>query len=288
MKSLCLIPAMVPRVAGGRGRKRFLAVVLAALLAFSLVAPRSARAQLNPLGGIAAVFNAVHQTANRILVFINTVMRPELEGVREASEALRAFLHLLQNLWERVVWPLPEIQRARNLAQQLIATFRARLLDLYAIGVNSARLPNAARLESVMRNRQVRDHGRLVSAFEEAFGALPAAIDLHAEERNLIDIDDALAIDQLMTLKMADAAADRALRAAEAIEDEAVETAPGPAAMASAAALIGAVQSQAHLRKMIAGQLRQEAARLAHDAMLLKRGARFTRESRDKLTGLNR
>jgi hypothetical protein len=39
---------------------------------------------------------------------------------------------------------------------------------------------------------------------------------------------------------------------------------------------------------MIAGQLRQEAARLAHDTMVLKRGATFTQESRTKMTELNR
>jgi hypothetical protein len=127
-----------------------------------------------------------------------------------------------------------------------------------------------------------------VSAFQQAFGTLPAAVDVHPEERNLIDVDDALAIDQLMTLKMGDAAADQVLQAAAAIEDEATEMAPGTAAMVSAAAYIAAVQSQAHIQKMIAGQLRQEAARLAHDTMLLKRGATFTRESRNKVTDLNR
>jgi hypothetical protein len=139
-----------------------------------------------------------------------------------------------------------------------------------------------------MRNRQVNDHGQLVSAFQQAFGTLPAAADVHPEERNLIDVDDALAIDQLMTLKMGDAAADQVLQAAEAIEDEATEMAPGTAAMVSAAAYIAAVQSQAHIQKMIAGQLRQEAARLAHDTMLLKRSATFTRESRNKVTDLSR
>ena len=58
--------------------------------------------------------------------------------------------------------------------------------------------------------------------------------------------------------------------------------------MVSAAAYIASVESHAHMQKMIAGQLRQEAARLAHDTMVLKRGATFTRESRNKITDLNR
>ena len=44
----------------------------------------------------------------------------------------------------------------------------------------------------------------------------------------------------------------------------------------------------AHIQKMIAGQLRQEAARLAHDTMSLKRASVFTRESRSKVQEMNR
>ncbi len=288
MKALFLISAMVLCATSRSGGRKFLAVGLVGMLAVAMVVPQPAHAQLDPLIGITGAFNAVNQAANSILSFINDTMRPELEGIQAASEALREFVGQLRNLWEQVVWPISEINRARGLAQQLIGAFRGPLNGLYSIGVNSAQLPNPARLESVMRNRQVNDHGQLVSAFQQAFGTLPAAVDVHPEERNLIDVDDALAIDQLMTLKMGDAAADQVLRAATAIEDEATEMAPGTAAMVSAAAYIAAVQSQAHIQKMIAGQLRQEAARLAHDTMLLKRSATFTRESRNKVTDLNR
>jgi hypothetical protein len=268
------------------GRK-VLAVGLVGVLAVVMIAPQPIQAQVNPFSGITGVFNAVNQTANRILDFISNTMRPELEGIRGASEALREFLGQLRNLWEQVVWPISEINRARGLAQQLIATFRGPLNGLYSISVNSAQLPDSIRLESVIRNRQVGDHAALLGAFQQAFGTLPAPADAHPEERNLIDVDDALAVDQLMTLKMADAAADQVLLAAEAIEDEGTRMAPGTAAMSSAAAYIAAVQSQAHVQKMIAGQLRQEAARLAHDMALVKRNATFTRESRNKVTELN-
>jgi hypothetical protein len=127
-----------------------------------------------------------------------------------------------------------------------------------------------------------------VNSFQQTYGALPAPADAHPEERNLIDADDALAIDQLMTLKMADAAADEVLQAAQAIEDESTSTAPGTAAMLSAAAYIASVESQAYMQKMLAGQLRQEAARLAHDTMTLKRTASFARDSRNSITDLNR
>ena len=267
--------------------KKLTALSLALLLAFSVAVPQPAHAQLS-LGGITGAFNVVSQAANGILNFINNTMRPLLEGVQASAQALQGFLNQLRNLWEQIVWPLSEISRARGLAANLIATFRGMLNNLYSIGVNSAQLTNPSRLESVMRNRQTGDHAQLMSEFQRTFGALPAPSEVHPQERNLIDVDDALAIGQLMTLKLGDASAEQTLRAAEAIEDEATRMAPGTAAMASAAAYIAAVQSQAHIQKMLAGQLRQEAARLAHDTMALKRGAIFARESRSKASELNK
>jgi hypothetical protein len=263
------------------------ALSLALLLAFAVAVPQPAHAQLS-LGGITGAFNVVSQAANGILNFINNTMRPLLEGVQASAQALQGFLNQLRSLWEQIVWPLSEISRARALAANLIATFRGMLNNLYSIGVNSAQLTNPSRLESVMRNRQTGDHAQLMSEFQRTFGALPAPSEVHPQERNLIDVDDALAIGQLMTLKLGDASAEQTLRAAEAIEDEATRMAPGTAAMASAAAYIAAVQSQAHIQKMLAGQLRQEAARLAHDTMALKRGAIFARESRNKASELNK
>lgn len=288
MKMLLLMSATLLFVTSKPGATKVMVCGLVLTLAFAMVAPQPALAQINPFGGITAIFNTVNQVANNILGFINNTMRPLLEGIQSATQALRGFLDQLRNLWEQIVWPISEINRARVLAQQLIGTFRGLLNSLYSIGVNSAQLPNPSRLEDLMRNRQVGDHGQLVAAYQQTFGTLPPPADVHLEERNLIDVDDALAIDQLMTLKMGDAAADQVLQAAEAIEDEATRLAPGTAAMVSAAAYIASVQSQAHMQKMIAGQMRQEAARLAHETMLLKRGAVFTRETRTKVTELNR
>lgn len=267
---------------------RVVALLLVALLFCAMVAPQPAYAQLGGLGGITNIFNTVNQVANNILNFIQNTMKPILQGIQSAAQALQNFLSQLRNLWEQIVWPIAEINRAKALAQQLIGTFRGLLNNLYSIGVHSAQLPNPSRLEAVMRNRQVGDHGQLINAYRQAFGSLPAPADVHPEERTLIDVDDALAIDQLMTLKMGDAGADQVLQAAEAVENEATRLAPGTAAMASAAAYVAAVQSQAHMQKMIAGQLRQEAARFAHETMGLKRSASFTRESRNKVTDLNK
>ena len=265
---------------------KVIALGMVGLLLFGLLlAPQPAFAQFD---GLTSVFGLVNQAVSALQTFISNVMKPLLEDIQSAAQALQRFLTQLRQLWEEIVWPLQAIAQAKALALQLIGLFRGPLNGLYGIDVNSAQLPNPAALESIMRNKQAGDRGALASAYGQVFGALPAVSDAHPEERNLIDADDAMAIDQLMTLKMADAGADQVLAAAQAVENEASRFAPGTAAMATASAYSAAIQSQAHMQKMIAGQLRQEAARLAHDNMAIKRGADFTRESRDKITNLNK
>jgi hypothetical protein len=287
---IVLILAAGFSVAGARpsGTKMLALAMATVMICGLLFVPQPAYGQFGGLGGITSIFNAVNQAMQALQNFLNNVMRPLLDSIRAASQGLQSFLNQLQQLWTQVVWPAQAINQAKALAQHLIATFRGVLNGLYGTGVNSAQLANPAALEIVMRNKQVADQGALAGAYSSTFGALPAVGDAHPEERNLIDADDAMAIDQLMTLKMADASADQVLQAAQAIENEATRLAPGTAAMVSASAYIAVVQSQAHMQKMIAGQLRQEAARMAHDTMTMKRSAIFTRESRDKMTDLNK
>src|SRR5262245_21801460 len=144
MKILLLLSAAFLLAPGRLFGTKILAIGLAGLLVFAMVVPQPAQAQFNPLAGITAIFNAVNQVANNILNFINNTMRPLLEGIQSAAQALRGFLDQLRNLWEQVVWPISEINRARGLAQQLIGTFRGLLNNLYSIGVNSAQLPKGS------------------------------------------------------------------------------------------------------------------------------------------------
>jgi hypothetical protein len=201
---------------------------------------------------------------------------------------VQGILGTLRSFWEQMVWPVSEINRIRGLVQQLIAQFTNLLESLYKINVDSAQLPNPRQLEAIMRNKSTGDLPVLRSAFTATFGAVPTPGDAHPEESDLMDVDDAMAIDHLMMLKMADAGADRTIIAAEAIAEHGLIVAPGTAAYSTAAAHIAALQSYAHLQKMIASALRQEAARLGHDTMALKRNAEFTRDTRAKTLQLNR
>lgn len=92
----------------------------------------------------------------------------------------------------------------------------------------------------------------------------------------MMDMDDALALDNLKTLKESDAADDLTLEAANNIENGASQAAPGSAPFLTASAVTSSIVSQALTQKMLAAELREEAAHLAHENVLRKRGASMT------------
>lgn len=265
-----------------------MAVVVVSILMVGMVVPQPAYAQGGLLSGITGILGGLNSAVTALQSFINNVMRPILESIRAASAAVQTILSTLRDFFEQVVWPIAEINRIRGLVQQLIGLFTGVLNGLYSINVNSAQLPNPRQLEAIMRNKNPGDLAALRSAFVQTYGAVPRAADAHQQERDLIDVDDAMSIDHLMMLKMADAGADQTVAAAGAIQEHGLVVAPGTAAYSTAAAHIATLQSNAHIQKMIASALRQEAARLGHDTMAVKRSATFTRESRAKTTELSR
>lgn len=70
------------------------------------------------------------------------------------------------------------------------------------------------------------------------------------------------------------------------IEDEAAQAAPGSAALLSSAGLAAAVENQAMMQKMLAAELREEAAILAHTNALRKRQADMAGQFRQDTTTL--
>jgi hypothetical protein len=162
----------------------------------------------------------------------------------------------------------------------MIAQFRGILVALMRVNVSSAELPNPTALESVIRNRATGDFAQLEAAFRQTYRNLPATTAAHPVDRELMDMDDATALANLKTLKASDRMVDAMMTAADAIEDEGRGMAPGSAPYLAGAGFAAAVKSQAMMQRMIAGAIRQEAARIAHDNTLRKRHATFTDEFR--------
>jgi len=246
--------------------RRVVALILVGTVAVTVVAP-PANAQL----GIGPVIAA----ATAVVTLINNTIGGLLNTVRGTIGSINDVLTQFDNLWEQVVYPLQLINQARALVSSMIAQYRGLLTALLQVNVSSAQLPNPVALESIIRDRNTGDFAQLTNAFGQTYRAIPQATDAHPMERNLADIDDAMALANLKTLKASDAMVDQMMAAANVIEDEGVSLAPGSAPYLAGAGMIASVKSQAMMQRMVAAAIRQEAARVAHDNTVRKRNAMF-------------
>ena len=254
--------------------RQVVAVTLAGALAFIVVAP-PAKAQL----GIPAIIAAAAQ----VVATIVNVIGPLLGANQRTISAINRVLNQFRNLWEQVVYPPQSINRVLALVSSMIAQFRGPLTGLMRVNVSSAQLPNPVFLESIIRNRGAGDYAQLTNAFGQTYRAIPQPADAHPMERDLADIDDAMALANLKTLKASDAVVDQMMAAADAIENEGVNMAPGSAPFLAAAGITASVKSQAMMQRMIAAAIRQEAARVAHDNTVRKRNAMFGAQFRNDM-----
>lgn len=251
-----------------RTRRQVLALALAGVLAVGLVSPPPAAAQGSLVAAIQSVLNV-----------INGLIKTALNSVNSVRAAV-------SNFYQQVTWPVALINQAKAMVTLMIGQYRGLMQSIFSIDLRSATLPNPSALEYVMRNHQTNDFASLATSFGNTYRAVPAATAVSAADRTMMDMDDALAVDNLKTLKESDAADDLTLRAADNIENAASQAAPGSAPFLTATAVVASIQSQALTQKILAAELRQAAARLAHENALRKRGATMTGDVNTQILNL--
>jgi len=180
--------------------RRVVALTLVGAVALTMVAP-PARAQL----GIPAVIAAAAAVVN----LINNTIGGLLNAVRSTIGSINGVLTQFDRLWEQVVFPLQLINQARALVSSMIAQYRGLLTSLLRTNVASAQLPNPVALETIIRDRNAGNFPQLTNAFAQTYRAIPQPTDAHPMERDLADIDDAMALANLKTLKASDAMVDQ-------------------------------------------------------------------------------
>lgn len=248
------------------GRRRStIAVVLVMLLAIGLVAPPQAKAQIGAAGVAAAAAAVVSLITNTIGSLLGTT-----NGL---LGSINSFFQALVNLWQKTVYPIALINQSRMLVMQLIAQFRGLVTAIANVNVRSATLPNPSALEVIMRNGSIGDFAQFNQAYRTTYQQLPPVADIDPGDRQRVDMSDALAMDTLKTLKASDGVVSQTLQASQIIEDEAAQAAPGSAAYLAGAGMVAAVENQAMMQRMLAAELREEAAILAHTNAIRKRQA---------------
>jgi hypothetical protein len=253
-----------------QSRKRLVAVALAGVMCVTLVGmPLPAHAQGGGVvGGIQAVLRVINGVLQTALTSINTV--------RTAAN----------NLQQTVAWPQQAINQARTQVTQMVGQYRSRMTNIFHVHLNSATLPTAQALEAVIRDHQINNFSSLTTSFRKTYGSVPVATAATPADRAMSDMDDALALDSLKLLKATDQAANIQLQSADAIENAASQAAPGSAPFLTASAITSGIHSQAMTQRLIAAELRQNAARIAHKNKLRKDNANNTTQLRGILVNL--
>jgi len=253
------------------GRRRVLAVTLAGVIVVTLVVtPPQAQAQ----GGIIQAIQAV-------LKVLNTLILPVVNSIHGTRSANSTF-------YQTTVWPVQSISQANAQVLQMMGQYGNLMSRILGINLRSATLPVPQSMETLLRDHQVNNFAGLTQSFNSTYRTIPTPTDASQADRDMADFDDALTLDSFKTLKASDSATDLELQAANSIESAAGQAAAGSTPFLTATATTSSIRSQALTQKMLAAELRQEAARIAHQNGLRKRGAMFTTQLRGTIMNLSK
>src|SRR6516225_9301286 len=218
-----------------------------------------------------------------IISLLTTIISTLQNGVGSVLSGIQSINTTVRNFEQQVVWPLTLINQTRAEVSQVRAQFTRLAGQIQSIPTNSATLVNPSQLEQLLRSQRVGNLGQISASYTQVYQSLPQANQATANQRNLMDVDDAFALGALKTATASDQASQQMLNVADGLEQQAAVSAPGSASILTAQAQAANLQNQAMLQKLLAAELRQEAARLAHTNALRKQSADANRDLRNNL-----
>ena len=236
--------------------KRLLAVLLVAVI----LAPTALRAQ-----GV-----------GDLLLLLHTITSTLQGPIGDALSEMRKVSAAVNNFRQQIIWPLALINQTRSFVSATRAHYTGLMSQIEGLKNNSATLALPMQLESMFRGAQSGSIGQIPSLYTQVYQPVALAGIAQPGQRNLMDIDDAMAMDSLKTSMVSDQTTQGMLTLADSLEQQAMTSAPGSASMVTAQARVADLVTQAQLAKMLAAQLRQEATKLAHQNATLKHSATTT------------
>lgn len=270
-----------------RNRTRLIAL----LLIVSFVVPQPANAQFGFLFGLINIVTSGLNTLNNVMTSVNNALRnvigPILQQINSIMTAAQQIMGAIFDFQRNVIYPQQAIDRARALVGQVQGIY-ATIRGIWNVIVHSATLQSPRQLETVLLSRDAGQIGAVGGSFEAVYTPLPAATEAHPAQRDLIDSSDAAAQAAMKRAIAIDVIADQELAAAEQMMAALQSTAPGTAEMIGAQAGAWLVRSHAYTQQAMAELMRIRTIELAAQSARLKESARFTRETRNKLTELNK
>ena len=212
-----------------------------------------------------------------ILTLIKTIAGTIQGAIGGALGGIQTLHNMVNDFRQHIIWPLDQLNQTRGFVTSTQTRYGGLMFQIRATKNNSATLTNPSRLESLFRNGQSGAIDQFQPLYTNVYGNAPSVTDARLLQRNMIDMDDALAQGSLKTTVLSDQTTQGMLLLADSIEQQSAMSAPGSAPILATQAGISELESQAYLEKVLASELRQEAAKLAHQNSLLKQSATSTR-----------
>jgi hypothetical protein len=218
-----------------------------------------------------------------IITLITTITSTLQDAIGTVLGGIQTLNAAANNFRQQVLFPMTLIDQAKAFVGQIRTQFATSAAQIHAIETSSATLPNPQQLESLLRHGQSGTLAQLLPAFDKLYTPIPLLNDASPADRNLMDVEDAMAVGSLKTAIISDQTTEQMLGVADGIEQQAAAAAPGSAPMLTAQAQVANLQNQAMLQRMLAAELRQEATHLAHSNTLRKRSAEAAKQLRDHM-----
>ena len=191
----------------------------------------------------------------------------------------------VQQLYQTTVWPLAAINQARGFVSNSINNFRTSMNQAFNAPVTSAVSPGPQQFEAILHSRLLAQMPALQTSFTANYGAVPQGNTASPQDRVLMDMDDALGQENFKTTLASDQASDLILQTAEQMENQVAVSTPGSNPYLTAQAQVANLRCQAFMQKMLAAELRQEAGRVAHQNVLVKRRSTAAGNVNDLING---
>jgi hypothetical protein len=241
---------------------------------FKGLLPRSKRKCMALVGGLVGIALAVPTPARAgILGVFDSLFSTIQSDMGSSLKAINQMTQQLQQLYQATVWPLAMVNSARGFVSSSITSYRGYMTQVFHLSSQSATLPNPQQFETILHSRTSTQIPALQNSFTTNYGSVPVANAASPQDRVMIDIDDALGQENLKTTMIADQGEDVVLATADQMESQVAVSAPGSTPFLTAQAQVANLRCQAFMQKMLAAELRQEAGRIAHDNVLVKRRA---------------
>lgn len=218
-----------------------------------------------------------------ILALFTTITSTLQNAIGGALSDIQTLESTVNNFRQQIIWPIAAINQAKSFVNSTRSQYGSLMSQIQAIKNNSATLVNPSQLESVFRSGESANITQLQRVYTNLYAPVPPQTDAKPVQRNMMDMDDALAMGSLKTTVISDQTAQGMLALADQLEEQSAAAAPGSGPMLTTQAQVANLETQAYLAKMLASELRQEAAKLAHQNTLLKQSAAATRNLQNQV-----